>query len=647
MKKLTNRGLCTLIALSLLSGPAFEALAADNETLQFFEEEATVITASKKEEKAADAPGIITVVTSEQIRRFGAKNLRDVLDRAPSIYTLGSYLFPSSVVSMRGDLETHNDTHILWLINGRPTREVAFGGIDTPLLTAYPLELIDHIEIVRGPGSVLYGSNAYTGVINVITKQARENEAAVKGGGGSHNTGYEILSGQAPLQDGGVSGALRYYNSLGWPYSATDEKKVSGSMHTREEDTSFVLDSRYQNWTVTGFYSETHDRNLGTIPRWPADPVNIIRGMTDIGYKHPLSANWRTALNFTYNHQHTGGLDPGAVDESARDGNSFLTEASIQGEPIRDFHIIFGAVNDYHEVTFNPENIHPRETWWSLYTQADYRPVSFLKLLNGVQYNKPKGIGGNVSPRVGAIITINPAWGGKLLYGEAFRSPYPAETQFNSPSLQGNPNLGPETIRTYDAQVYHHSTSVQNALTYFHSYQTNRITRVIIGGVPTFQNSGTLTSQGFEFETTLNPTTYLSFVGSYMYQTNKNDHGVRDATFMPRNMVKTGVSYVSAAGVTAGLFNSYFSQRGNVNAISPAALQVNPPSDAYNWLTLNLSLDLHRLSQNRLLTGMTAGLYAENLLNEQVFDPEFNRRNINTLPARPGRSYYGDISLKF
>jgi len=71
----------------------------------------------------------MSVITSEEIRQFGARNLRDVIDRAPSVYTLNGTLHPDNVVSMRGDSQSQLDTHVLWLLDGRPVRDVVFGGL--------------------------------------------------------------------------------------------------------------------------------------------------------------------------------------------------------------------------------------------------------------------------------------------------------------------------------------------------------------------------------------------------------------------------------------------------------------------------------------------------------------------------------------
>lgn len=130
-----------------------------------------IVTASKKAESLSDAPGVVTVITAGEIRAFGATNLMDALQRVPGLQPISSHLFVQNVASMRGDLMTHTDNHVLILLDGRPVREGLLGGTNSPVYTGFPIDMIERVEVIRGPGSVLYGTNAFTGVVNIITKK--------------------------------------------------------------------------------------------------------------------------------------------------------------------------------------------------------------------------------------------------------------------------------------------------------------------------------------------------------------------------------------------------------------------------------------------------------------------------------------------
>ena len=133
----------------------------------------TVTTTSKAEEKLSEAQGVISVMTQNEMKRFGARTLKDVLMRMPGTNMTTTYISDMSCVSIRGDQIHAAANHILLLVNGRPVREAEEGGIKGEVYESFPVASIDRVEVIRGPGSVLYGSNAFSGIINVITKKPK------------------------------------------------------------------------------------------------------------------------------------------------------------------------------------------------------------------------------------------------------------------------------------------------------------------------------------------------------------------------------------------------------------------------------------------------------------------------------------------
>lgn len=128
-----------------------------------------VTTASKFSETVSEAPGMISVVSQDEIRRFGAMTVREILERVPGLTGTTAYFTDRSLIAARGDQTKIDGGHLLILINGRPTREILEGGIVSDLLESFPVAAPERIEVIKGPGSVLYGSNAYSAVINLIT----------------------------------------------------------------------------------------------------------------------------------------------------------------------------------------------------------------------------------------------------------------------------------------------------------------------------------------------------------------------------------------------------------------------------------------------------------------------------------------------
>jgi len=116
-----------------------------------------VTTASKFSEKLSEAPGAISVVTTDELKRFGGFTLREILERVAGLSVSSSYFTDRSIIAVRGDQTRTTGGHILILINGRPTREILEGGINSDILESFPVNVLDRIEVIKGPGSVLYG----------------------------------------------------------------------------------------------------------------------------------------------------------------------------------------------------------------------------------------------------------------------------------------------------------------------------------------------------------------------------------------------------------------------------------------------------------------------------------------------------------
>jgi outer membrane receptor for ferrienterochelin and colicins len=137
----------------------------------------------------------MSVVTKDELRRFGGTTLREVLARVAGLNVSSGFFADPSVIAMRGD-QTRTDSsfggHVLFLINGRPVREILAGGASSDLLESFPIGVLERIEITKGPGSVLYGSDAFSGVVNLITKKADGSGFRASGAGGRFGRSFLV-----------------------------------------------------------------------------------------------------------------------------------------------------------------------------------------------------------------------------------------------------------------------------------------------------------------------------------------------------------------------------------------------------------------------------------------------------------------------
>src|SRR6202521_4642907 len=130
-----------------------------------------VTSVSKKEQKMSQAAAAIFVITQEDIRRSGATNIPDLLRMAPGL-DVSQINANNWAISARG-FNTQFENKLLVLIDGRAVYTPLVGGVNWDTQDI-PLEDIERIEVIRGPGATLWGANAVNGVINIITKPAKE-----------------------------------------------------------------------------------------------------------------------------------------------------------------------------------------------------------------------------------------------------------------------------------------------------------------------------------------------------------------------------------------------------------------------------------------------------------------------------------------
>lgn len=635
---------------------------AGEEIFQFYQEEAEVITASKKPEKIGEAPGVITVVTRKEIEQYGAVNLIDILNRVPSLQEMSSHLWVQGKSVIRGDLLTHSDSHVLILINGRPFREMQEGTADNTFYKGFPVEMIDRIEIIRGPGSVLYGSNAVAGIINVIT-QNRDDSSNLPltlkytGGWGSFGSKLQSLTAGSKLQtlsadargkDWNLIFAYNVFQDDGWDFNAGTARPASPNLYDeteygeRNSSLSGFFDYN-QRLSIQIFYSHVENRSLGTLPYWANEAdMDSKRLFYDIGYRHPLSKTWELKFNVTQNNYDKGitYIQTGLQEPDKSLGT--LEELSLGGEIWEKWNIILGLIYDERksvEVISAIPNVQRAaipggfyNRTESGYLQSDFRIFENLKVIGGVQYNSIETGDHDWVKRAGAIYDLSETVGIKFLYAEAFRGPTAQERYSNLTNvLLGNPLLTPEKVTTIDAQVLIHGARAQSAFTFFTSKMEDLIIRIpYSGSTQTFTNSGEKNIWGLEFEGKWRINEPFSLNGSATYQ-NERDQTL----FIPNYMAKIGIAY-DLDPLTAGLFLSHFGKPHENSGVP-----LNEGAEAINLLTLNGTYHF------RYYIPMALNLFWNNILNDDMSYPEFSKGWVNTLPIGPGSGIVARLSVSY
>lgn len=583
-----------------------------------------VSVASKSEEDINDAPGIISVVSRREIEGFAAENLGQILDRVVGANFLSANCWVDNVVHFRGQSKTPYDNHTLILLNGRPLRDPMTGGFNSTVYAVFPIDTIDHLEIIRGPGSVLYGSAAYSGVINIVTREQAEgsSEARVALMAGTQGAFGQQFAGGVNKEGMSFNYGFNHYSNDGPEYEFTDGIGVLDKGNWDRTYYGGFANLNYEGLTINGYYSKFEPYGVGGANLdWIEDNyMNHEAIFIDAGYSYEVNEKFSLDANITFNRHEF-------VEEKANstmEGYDFLYELTAKFQPFEGMNVIVGGVvdnTDYSGTKFIDNNIVDT----SLYAQFDYKLNENVKLIGGLQWNKPDGIDGNVSPRVGMILKMNEELGIKVLYSSAFRKGYPWETSFYHPVFRGNLDLKPELIDTAEAQIFYKAENHQASATFYYSNMSDIIIRnyhvdstAPYGFYLKYANGGEHEFYGIELEDKYKVNDNLVLMGSFYYQTNEDDKGVEDATLHPNTMFKVGALYTNE-GWNVGVWNSYFGDPTQV----PGRPATNDVPEGYSLLSAKIS---YTYSEN-----LKFAVEGVNLLDELITYPEYTSRGINSL----------------
>jgi iron complex outermembrane recepter protein len=298
-----------LLALTALAAPAWPQQAPPRDLTKSSLEDLMnieVTSVSKKEEKLSRTAAAVFVITQEDIRHSGATNIPDVLRMVPGV-DVAQINANKWAVSIRG-LNGLYSNELLVLVDGRSVYTQTSGGVFWDVLDL-PLEDIDRIEVIRGPGGAVWGANAVNGVINIISKKASTTHGAmVVAGGGSLTPEFGTLQYGAGIgQSTDYRVFAKYFNQDQSP--GLSGKNGADGWHTLRggfrADSSVSARDRLtvQGDIYTGREGIT-DSVLASVTARAAQPanaeVNLSGGYVQSVWDHSFSARSETSLQFTY-----------------------------------------------------------------------------------------------------------------------------------------------------------------------------------------------------------------------------------------------------------------------------------------------------------------------------------------------------------
>ncbi len=499
--------LFTLLLPVALAAPIVDPFEESDDSALYREEERIVTVAARYAQTVEDAPAIVTVVTDREIRERGYRTLADVLRALPGVYVSTSEE-SRSVAWFRGVTSPDNNK-ILLLVDGAPWFDGVYGHA---WLDGYlPLDNVRQIEIIKGPGSAIHGTNAFAGVINVVTYTAEDLKGgfARAVGGTRFRAGVAAVAG-VPVRVGdteaGVSAWARVLQSEGDGLDTTPRGRanVSGSDPERGVGAGFRVqaggfDGRlsFIDWKHSYFVNEQDD------------PLDVFTQSLDdfwLSYRDVMAhASYRARVGesiLTPRLQWRRYDDPGQyayfgdpVTVPNDDGTYSTTLDSTLVETFKSTEFLLAGLDA--EVRAGPEHLVVAGLGFELarvlriedvtymdgehepadglaynapptdiptgfgYVQHTWTATSFLETTLGARVDVHGFFGAFMSPRLGVLLVPSDAVVVKLLYGRAFRAPtarellveVEADDEGNNLFTSGNPDLEPESIDTVEAEV--------------------------------------------------------------------------------------------------------------------------------------------------------------------------------------------------
>ncbi|MBZ9611535.1 TonB-dependent receptor plug domain-containing protein [Rheinheimera maricola] len=609
-----------------------------------------VVTASRYQQTVQEAPAIITVLSAEQIRNSGASSLYQLLEQVTSFYMSGSHFFPNNVSAVRGDLLTHADNHVLILLNGKPLRESYSGGINFAIYNAFPILALDRVEVIRGPGSVLYGSNAFSGVINLVTGSKNGSRAQL--GLGQAGYGSAALALTTEQSAWRAQLAVQLNQQDGWRFGSFDNNGQYDEMDYGQKNSGIYASVTYNSWQLDALSLQSEQDFFGASTSWAGTVAPGQR--QEKGQRHALtlSNQWQQSERFWLD----SAISIARMEFSHYNYDAYATERYIElNQHWKASEVLalqaggalwwqrFGTEAGLAAAPV-PQTRNRRDT---AFLQADWAVLPTVKLSLGTQFNHSQRGNSEWVPRAGIVWQLNPQWHVKLLQAQAYRDPYGVETDFSlilrnadgdiTGGLRGNPALTAETVDTTDLQLLYQSSRQKWSLTLFDSQAKQLISRQrAADNVIDFVNRGTMQLTGAELEWTRQWPARWSFDSALTYQKNKVN-AQDDFTTVPNWLFKSTLQYNAAEpyGVV-NLQAQYVGKAADIAVRNPARQALNPAADAYWLVNLSWRLPLQAIwPQAPAGTSVQTVLY--NLLDEAIYQPEFVGQRINTIPARSQR----------
>jgi iron complex outermembrane receptor protein len=551
----------------------------------------TVVGASKYEQKANVAPASITVVSAEEIRRFGWLTLADILRSVRGFYVTDNRNY--SFLGVRGFSRPGDyNSRVLVLLDGNRINDSIYGQGSIGGEFAMDVDLIDRVEIIRGPGSSLYGTGAFFGVVNVIPKRGKDlSGGELVGGLGDRDTALGRASyGKKFANDLDMLVSVSGYRSDN--ISRYVQPQLSGDASRNfgvslgadgEQWHSAYASMQYKGLTVAAVAeSRRKDLPAGIYDTTLSDDRNFSldeHQHVDAQYKHAFSGGAELFTRLYYNqYDYRSDFvfvdDPSIINKDIAKSNWWGAEAKWSKLLAKRHLLTLGAeyVDYTKSARLNVDVGDPGNPYvdfnkpfstWAGYVQDEWALTNKLTLNAGVRYDRHYRGETSTSPRLALIWNPSTDTVLKLLYGTAFRSPNQYELLDSSLGFVLNPNLKAERIHTTEVVVEHSLKKNLRAIASIYQYKISDLVDVedIGGGDVQFNNIGQVKAKGLDLELQ-GKWQWLDARASYSYQIAEDDAG-QTLSNAPKHLFKANLAIPFQQNYSLGIELLHVAARNN------------------------------------------------------------------------------------
>ncbi len=526
-----------------------EILDLESDFLQSLDEVSEIATKTKL--NIDDTPSFVTVLHSEKLQKLGINNVFEALRLVPGVQlTKESTGVP--VVVFRGATQKGE---VKLMIDGVNINNTYRGSIYHYL--DFPIELIQRIEVIRGAGSVLYGSGAISGVINIITNSSEENKNKVFTSIGSydHYKSGAIISQQI--------GNVKFLSD---GYYEKDHKKIATG-----PDIAGTTGDSDQSLTNYSIGLNISNENISLITRMKSSDFGNSHGLTnhideDTDKYHNLNQMFFTQLKYknSINKDNTYFISvgyssylqnaetklPANIDIKYKE-NSIFTQSQFVSNSIENNELIVGI--EYSSSKIKDTNYFTKENAtrkiFSLYLTDKYSATKKLDISAGLRYDNYKDEMQKVSPSFGAVYRVSDDIKIKTTYSKSFRVPSWIE-------LNSNANLSEEEASTIESGiVYNYNQNNKIRVNFFKTEIKNVIAK---NSARIYENSAEHNMLGSEFEYIFSPNiqSEMKFSTSYIDAKDKDNNDIKDVANILTN---ASFIYRFDSGISLGMLLKYTS----------------------------------------------------------------------------------------